>query len=63
MTIELEPFPLPATADFDKLKDFGRIVKGVDPTNLTKDQFKEIETLLYQVRHLFPRPRAVFFDS
>lgn len=48
MAIQLEPFPLPATADFDKLKDFGRIVKGVDPANLTEEQFKEIEKLLYQ---------------
>lgn len=50
MAIELEPFPLPATADFDKLKDFGRVVKGVDPANLTEEQFKEIEKLLYQVQ-------------
>jgi len=50
MAIELEPFPLPATADFDKLKNFGRVVKGVDPANLSDEEAKEIQKLLYTVR-------------
>ncbi|GJJ13258.1 hypothetical protein Clacol_007509 [Clathrus columnatus] len=48
MTIELEPFPLPETADSKSLKDFGRVVRGLDPANLTEQEFKEVENLLYQ---------------
>jgi hypothetical protein len=50
MAIELAPVTLPATAsstDFDP--DFGREVKGVNPGELTPEQFKEIERALYTV--------------
>jgi hypothetical protein len=50
MAIELAPITLPATAsvaDFDP--NFGREVKGVNPGELTPEQFKEVETALYTV--------------
>lgn len=50
MAIELAPIALPATAsgtDFDP--DFGREVKGVNPGELTPEQFKEVEIALYTV--------------
>lgn len=53
MAIDLAPLPLPASADPSKFTEFGREVKGVDPGNLSPEQFKEIEELLYKVR---PRP-------
>jgi len=55
MAIELEPFPLPATSDFNRLKDFGRVVKGVNPANLTESEFKDIEKLLYTYNALLFR--------
>ena len=50
MAIELTPLPLPPSADASKFVDFGKEVKGVDPGNLTEEQSKEIEKLLYKVR-------------
>jgi hypothetical protein len=50
MAIELAPITLPASASasvFDS--NFGREVKGVNPGELTLEQFKEIETALYTV--------------
>lgn len=49
MAIQVAPLPLPASADPSKFKDFGREVKGVDVGNLSPEQFKEVEQLLYKV--------------
>ena len=49
MAIESIPLPLPPSADPSKFVDFGREVKGVDPGNLTEEQFQEISDLLYRV--------------
>ncbi|KAF8844158.1 Clavaminate synthase-like protein [Paxillus ammoniavirescens] len=48
MAIELTPLPLPASADPSKFVDFGREVKGVNPGDLTPDQFAEIYDALYK---------------
>ncbi|KAJ7436290.1 Clavaminate synthase-like protein [Mycena galericulata] len=48
MTIELKPLPLPASADPSKFAQFGREVFGVDPANLTREQFAEIRAALYK---------------
>ncbi|KAG8904771.1 hypothetical protein FRB99_001203 [Tulasnella sp. 403] len=48
MAIEIVPLPLPASADPSKFTNFGREVKGVKPGNLTPEEFKEIEELLYK---------------
>jgi len=49
MTFELAPFPLPDSADASKLSNFGRVVKGVNPTDIIpgSDLFKDIESALY----------------
>lgn len=49
MAIEVVPLPLPPSADASKFADFGREVKGVKPGELTPEQFKEVEELLYKV--------------
>lgn len=49
MAIELTPLPLPASADPSNFVDFGREVKGVDPGNLTPEQFAEVYDALYKV--------------
>ncbi|KDR85864.1 hypothetical protein GALMADRAFT_132503 [Galerina marginata CBS 339.88] len=48
MAIELVPLPLPASADASQLADFGREVKGVNPAEVSAEQFKEIEKALYK---------------
>ncbi|KAJ7486673.1 Clavaminate synthase-like protein [Mycena latifolia] len=48
MTIQLIPLPLPASADASKFTQFGREVVGVDPGNLTSEQFEEIRDALYK---------------
>ncbi|KAG8693325.1 hypothetical protein FRC09_010586, partial [Ceratobasidium sp. 395] len=48
MAIEVAPLPLPASADPSKFKQFGREVIGLDVGNLTPEQFKEVEELLYK---------------
>ncbi|KAI3619179.1 alpha-ketoglutarate dependent xanthine dioxygenase [Moniliophthora roreri] len=48
MAIELSPLPLPETADASKFADFGRVVKGVDPGNLTPEQFEQVTDALYK---------------
>ncbi|KAJ7457506.1 hypothetical protein FB451DRAFT_1047420, partial [Mycena latifolia] len=40
--------PLPASADASKFTQFGREVFGVDPANLTSEQFGEIREALYK---------------
>lgn len=50
MAIELLPLPVPASANVEKLADFGREVKGVNPAEFTPEEFKEIEQALYKVR-------------
>ncbi|GAB1524143.1 hypothetical protein RhiTH_007296 [Rhizoctonia solani] len=55
MAIEVLPLPLPPSADASKFKEFGREVKGVDVGNLTPEQFKEIEELLYKYNALLFR--------
>lgn len=52
MAIDVAPLPLPPSADPSKFVDFGREVKGVDPGQLTDEQFKEIQELLYKVRSI-----------
>jgi alpha-ketoglutarate-dependent taurine dioxygenase len=47
MAIELLPIPLPATADASKFQQFGREVKGVDPANLSPEEFEAIRNALY----------------
>ncbi|KAF8193869.1 hypothetical protein K438DRAFT_1588706 [Mycena galopus ATCC 62051] len=48
MAIELTSLPLPASADASKFTQFGREVIGVDPGNLTSEQFEEIRNALYK---------------
>ncbi|TBU62425.1 Clavaminate synthase-like protein [Dichomitus squalens] len=48
MAIEVLPLPIPPTADPEKLKDFGREVKGVNPGALSPEEFKEVHDLLYK---------------
>ena len=48
MAIQVLPIPLPPSADATALAEFGREVVGVDPTNLSDTQFREIEQLLYK---------------
>lgn len=48
MPVQVLPVPLPPSADASKFQDFGRIVEGVDPANLSPEEFKEIEQLLYK---------------
>jgi hypothetical protein len=50
MAIELTPLPLPASADPSKFKEFGREVKGVNPGNLSAEQFNDVQDALYKVR-------------
>ena len=49
MAIELLPLPLPASADASKLAEFGREVKGINPAQVSPEEFKEIEQALYKV--------------
>jgi hypothetical protein len=49
MAIELLPLPLPASADASKLAEFGREVKGINPAEVSPEEFKEIEQALYKV--------------
>ena len=49
MTIKVAPFPLPPTANLDRLSEFGRVVLDVNPAKLSESEFKEIENLLYKV--------------
>jgi xanthine dioxygenase len=50
MTIEVSPLPLlPPSANPAYFADFGRELHGVDPGNLDKALFSEIEKLLYKV--------------
>jgi len=42
------PVPLPSTADPKYFADFGRIVEGYDPDNVTKEQMDEIIEMLYK---------------
>lgn len=49
MTVKVESFPLPPTADPDKFSEFGKVVTGVNPAKLSESEFKEIEDLLYKV--------------
>jgi alpha-ketoglutarate-dependent taurine dioxygenase len=48
MAIEIAPLPLPPSADPSKFTEFGRVVKGVDLANLSDEEFKEVENLLYK---------------
>jgi len=48
MTIKLVPLPLPASADASKFTDFGREVRGVNPGNLTSEEFEEVQDALYK---------------
>jgi xanthine dioxygenase len=49
MAIEPLPLPLPASADVSKFKVFGRQVKGVNPGELTPEEFEEVKKALYTV--------------
>ncbi|KAJ7044382.1 Clavaminate synthase-like protein [Mycena alexandri] len=48
MPITLKPLPLPASADPSNFSQFGREVLGVDPANLTSEQFAEVREELYR---------------
>ncbi|EJC98794.1 Clavaminate synthase-like protein [Fomitiporia mediterranea MF3/22] len=49
MAVEIAPLPLPASVDRTKFNpDFGREVKGVNPSQLTHEQFEEISDLVYK---------------
>jgi len=48
VTIQTTSLPLPPTANAALFDEFGKEVHGVDPGNLTPEQFKEIEKLLYK---------------
>ncbi|KAI6015667.1 Clavaminate synthase-like protein [Pisolithus marmoratus] len=48
MTIVLAPLPLPASADPSKFADFGREVKGVEPGNLSPEQFSGVYEALHK---------------
>ncbi|KAJ7734141.1 Clavaminate synthase-like protein [Mycena metata] len=48
MIIALKPLPLPASADASNFTQFGREVLGVDPANLTSEQFGEVREALYK---------------
>ncbi|KAF9005953.1 Clavaminate synthase-like protein [Cyathus striatus] len=48
MAIELLPIPLPPTADSSKFKDFGREVKGINPSKFTPEEFEELRQALYK---------------
>jgi hypothetical protein len=65
MSIQIESFPLPPSANPKYFTEFGREVKGVNPAELTPDQFKEIEQLLYKVSSNSPILVAyeVYFPS
>jgi len=54
MTITFVPLAFPPSADTSRFKDFGREVRGAHPGKLTPDEFKEIETALYQVNTFLP---------
>jgi hypothetical protein len=48
MPVQIESLPLPPSANPKYFADFGREVTGVNPAELTPEQFKEIEQLLYK---------------
>jgi len=48
MAIDLAPLSLPPSADPAAFVDFGREVRGIDPSNLSESQFKELEQALYK---------------
>jgi hypothetical protein len=51
MTLSFVPLPLPASIDANRFKDFGREVRGFEPSGLTDPKtFAEIEKALYHVR-------------
>lgn len=47
--MQLSPVNLPESADPQAFADFGRQVHGLDPSNLSDAQFKELEVALYKV--------------
>ncbi|KDQ15603.1 hypothetical protein BOTBODRAFT_54500 [Botryobasidium botryosum FD-172 SS1] len=46
--IQATPLPLPPSADASKFTEFGREIKGVNPADLTPDEFIQIQELLYK---------------
>jgi len=48
MGIQLSPLPLPPSADPNAFADFGGRVDGVDPSNLSQDEFRQLEQALYK---------------
>ncbi|KAJ7625839.1 Clavaminate synthase-like protein [Roridomyces roridus] len=59
MAIQLSPLPLPASADPSKFAEFGREVIGVDPGNLSPEQFSEVREALYKYDALLFRNATV----
>ena len=49
MSLQIESLPLPPSANPQFFAEFGKEIKGVNPADLTPEQFKEIEQLLYKV--------------
>ncbi|TFK83211.1 Clavaminate synthase-like protein [Polyporus arcularius HHB13444] len=48
MAIDLAPISLPATADAEQFKDFGREILGVNPGGMSEEQMKEVHDLLHK---------------
>ncbi|KIY68022.1 Clavaminate synthase-like protein [Cylindrobasidium torrendii FP15055 ss-10] len=61
MAIEFVPLPLPASADPSKFAEFGREVKGVDPSAIPSNPelFKQIHDALYKYNALLFRGATV----
>ena len=49
MVLELASLPVSSTADASTLANFGREVKGLNPSALNPEEFEEIQRLLYKV--------------
>ena len=52
MVIELACLPVSSTADASTLANFGREVKGLNPSALTPEEFEEIQRLLYKASEM-----------
>lgn len=47
------PIPVPDTVNKEVFKDFGREVKGYNPSEVSEDGLKEIIDMLYKVLFCF----------
>jgi hypothetical protein len=60
MSIQIKSLPLPPSANSQFFAEFGKEIKGVNPADLTPEQFKEIEQLLYKVFFILCLDGVVF---